>query len=272
MLNPYHLSFNRKNGRGKLFFVECFLNFHPLAVLSFILLHNILATTPHTLPQSVLPLNEKPYSNQMIALNHSLEPPQQMSYQDWIALLRREAEVASLQKPKHLTLLAGDSLTQWFPRDLLPKSKVWLNQGIPGETSTGLLKRLQLLETTEPETLFVMIGINDLLQGVTDEALLANQQQIIENLRRVHPQSQIVVQSILPHARQRLMDKIPNSRIRNINEQLKAIATQEGALYLDLHPLFTDTQGNLRPELGTDGLHLSRQGYQLWFSALKNIL
>jgi len=242
--------------------------FYPLPVLPFLLLHNILSATPHALAKPVLPLNEQTYSSQSIALNNNLELSQQMSYQEWIKILRREAEVASLKKPEHLTVLAGDSLTQWFPRDLFPKSKAWLNQGISGETSTGLLKRLQLLDSTEPETFFIMIGINDLLQGVTDEVLLANQQQIIDNLRRIHPQSKIVLQSILPHSRQSLIDKIPNSRIRKINERLKAIATQKGALYLDLHPLFTDSQGNLRTELGTDGLHLSRQGYQVWFSAI----
>jgi len=44
-----------------------------------------------------------------------------------------------------------------------------------------------------------MIGINDLLRGMTDETM-ENQRQIVRYLRQVHPDSQIVVQSILPYS------------------------------------------------------------------------
>jgi lysophospholipase L1-like esterase len=200
----------------------------------------------------------------------------QLSYEQWVALLRREAEVAVRQQPKHLTVIAGDSLSLWFPTDLLPTGRSWLNQAISGETSAGLLRRLAVFDSTQPEVIFVMIGINDLLRGSTDAMILDNQQQIIRYLRRVHPQSQIVVQSILPHTGANSNEKgsdrflkIPNTRIRQLNRQLSAIAIQENALYLDLHPLFTDFRGNLRIELTTDGLHLSRQGYLVWRSALQ---
>ena len=200
----------------------------------------------------------------------------QLSYQQWVNLLGREAKVAATHQSKHLTILAGDSLSLWFPTELLPTERVWLNQGISGETSAGLLKRLALFDQTQPDVVFVMIGINDLLRGVKDETILANQQQILRYLRQAHPQAQIVVQSILPHCgakstwegRDRLL-KIPNQHIQEINRQLAVIAQTEGVLYLDLHPLFTDAQGNLRSDLSTDGLHLSSQGYLVWRSALQ---
>ena len=62
---------------------------------------------------------------------------------------------------------------------------------------------------------------------------------------------------------------IPNSRIRKLNQQLQDIATKEKVKYLNLHPLFTNKQGNLRPEFSTDGLHLNTQGYLVWSSALQ---
>ncbi|MDY7021970.1 MAG: GDSL-type esterase/lipase family protein, partial [Cyanobacteriota bacterium] len=96
------------------------------------------------------------------------------------------------------------------------------------------------------------------------------------DLRWVHPDTQIVVQSILPHSaeaatwesRDRLL-AIPNSRIRLLNRKLEALATAEGALYLNLHPLFTDEDGKLRPELSTDGLHLNNNGYLVWKSGIQ---
>ena len=199
----------------------------------------------------------------------------QLNYEDWLRLLAQEAKVAAEKSPKHLAVLAGDSLSLWFPGDLLPSDHIWLNQGISGETSGGLLKRLNLFDPTQPEVIFVMIGINDLIRGLPDETLLANQREIIRYLRQTHPNSQIVVQSILPHAgaaaswqgRDRLQD-IPNDRIRALNRELAEIASSEQVNFLDLHPLFTNSQGDLHPNLSTDGLHLSEDGYLVWRSAL----
>ncbi|ABG53465.1 lipolytic enzyme, G-D-S-L [Trichodesmium erythraeum IMS101] len=198
------------------------------------------------------------------------------TYKQWVEQLQREAIAAANNRPERLTILVGDSLSLWFPSKLLPWDRNWLNQGISGETTAGLLKRLYLFDSTRPETIFVMIGINDLLNGVDNQKILANQRKIISQLRTVHPGSQIVVQSILPHSgelatwegRDRLL-QLSNSRIRKINRSLKALADDEGAFYLNLYPLFTNAQGLLRSELSTDGLHLNDKGYQVWSTAIK---
>ncbi|TFI52476.1 G-D-S-L family lipolytic protein [Mastigocladus laminosus UU774] len=200
----------------------------------------------------------------------------QLNYQQWVGILKQEAKVAAEKRPTHLTILAGDSLSLWFPPEFLPENRNWLNQGISGENSTGLLKRLEIFDRTQPETIFVMIGINDLIQGYDDEIILNNHRQIMRYLRKVHPQTQIVIQSILPHAgeeatwegREKLLN-IPNNRILKLNQQLKTMATKEGVKYLNLHPLFVNNQGNLRPKFSTDGLHLNPQGYLVWSSALQ---
>jgi lysophospholipase L1-like esterase len=210
------------------------------------------------------------------SLAAELGPRHQLSYNQWVDVLAQEAKAAAERPPKRLTVLAGDSISLWFPNDLLPLNRAWLNQGISGETSTGLLKRLDLLDSTKPETIFVMIGINDLIRGADDSTVLDNEEQIVRYLNDEHPQSQIVVQSILPHAgkqvtwegRDRLLS-ISNSRIRALNKELKAIADAEDVYFLDLYPLFADADGNLRPELTTDGLHLSPKGYQVWSTALQ---
>ncbi len=205
-----------------------------------------------------------------------LGPRHKLNYQQWLSILDKEAKVVVQKRPQNLTILAGDSLSLWFPGELLPANNHWLNQGVSGESSAGLLKRLKLFDKTQPKTIFVMIGINDLIRGVKGEIVLENQRQIMRYLRKKHPQAAIVVQSILPHGgknatwegKQKLLG-IPNSRIRKLNQQMQAIATKEGVEYLDLYSLFANKQGNLRLELTTDGLHLSSQGYLVWGSALQ---
>jgi lysophospholipase L1-like esterase len=204
-----------------------------------------------------------------------LGPRHQLNYQQWVALLQQEAEVAAAQKPEHLSILLGDSLSLWFPAELLPPQRTWLNQGISGETSAGLLERLELIDKSQPEVIFVLIGINDLIGGMKDETIVANQQLIIRYLRQVHPQAKIVVQSILPHGAEKVtwegrdrLVAIPNTRILALNGQIKALAKSEDVIYLDLYPLFADANGNLNTELTSDGLHLNAQGYKVWRNAL----
>ncbi|MCW5313495.1 G-D-S-L family lipolytic protein [Nostoc sp. KVJ3] len=222
-------------------------------------------------------------SSESINLNNSpqivtpdLGRRHQLTYQEWVDILKQEAKVASDQHPGHLSILAGDSLSLWFPPELLPEGKTWLNQGISGETSNGLLNRLKIFDRTQPEVIFVMIGINDLIRGMSNGVILDNQRQIINYLQKTHPTAQIVVQSILPHAAEEATWKgkdkllaVANSRIRELNQQLQSISTKKGVKYLDLYPLFTNKQGNLRREFTTDGLHLSPEGYIVWRSALQ---
>jgi lysophospholipase L1-like esterase len=197
-----------------------------------------------------------------------LNKKQQLTYEDWKSLLTLEAKaVTKGQGQNYLSIIVGDSLSMWFPPEKLPNGKLWLNQGISGDTSGGILKRLRAFSATRPEIIYVMAGINDLRKGLNDETILRNHRQIIRELRQTHPKTQIIVQSILPTR----LTEISNSRIRKINSQLAVMAKQEGANYLNIHGWFTDAEGNLRLELTTDGLHLSREGYDVWRSALEQV-
>lgn len=232
---------------------------------------------------------------QMATIASGLGPRHQLTYQQWVAVLEREAAVMADRHPAHLNILLGDSLSLWFPTNLLPTDRTWLNQGISGETSYGVLQRLKLLDKTNPQTIFLMIGINDLIRGVSGETVLSNQREIVRYLKQVHPDTRIVMQSILPHGGDRTLKQygvassgdfkgqtqvpvwverlphLPNSLIRTLNQRLALIAQEEGADFLDLHPLFIDEQGNLQEKFTTDGLHLSPEGYQVWRSQLQKM-
>ena len=189
-----------------------------------------------------------------------------LTYTDWKTLLAMEAKaIAEGQGKNRLSILIGDSLSMWFPKEKLPDGQLWLNQGISGDTSTGVLKRLSIFSVTKPQAIYIMAGINDLRRGIKAPTIINNHRLIIRRLRKTHPQTEIIIQSILPTRRADL----PNNYIRYINKQLAIASKQEGAKFVNIHNWFTDFQGNLRPELTTDGLHLSQGGYEVWRSALK---
>lgn len=197
--------------------------------------------------------------------SHWTSATEQPSYQDWKSLLAREAgAIAFGQGSNRLGVLLGDSISMWFPCEGLPKGRLWLNQGISGDTTAGILARLGAFSETRPDIIYVMAGINDLRRGKSDRHVLTNLRQIMQGLKQQHPQARIAVQSILPTR----LASIPNSRIRHLNQEIAAIAGREGVFYLDIHSWFTNPDGNLRRDLTTDGLHLNPQGYSVWRWAL----
>ncbi len=235
------------------------------------------APTSTVLPQA----NAAYATNAATAADSSLAPPSiqenrpRLNYQQWVDLLGQEIATMAAKNPDHLTILLGDSLSLWFPAELLPGRRVWMNQGISGEKTYTLLSRLHLLDVADVDTIFLMIGINDLIWGQTDQQVLDNYREIMDYLITQHPETQVVVQSILPHGAEtatwesrHLLLELSNERIREMNEALAAVAEEYDAYYLELYPIFANGEGKLRPDLTTDGLHLNREGYLVWRAAI----
>jgi len=200
-----------------------------------------------------------------------------LNYQQWVSLLRQEANAA--QNAPRLTVLLGDSISLWFPRELLPGRRTWLNQAISGEHSDMMLQRLDALDEAQVESIFLMIGINDLIAAKPEDQVVRNIEEAVVYLQSRHPEADIVVQSILPHSaeqatwegRDRLL-QLPNERIQAVNSALADVARRHDAHYLDLYPLFANGRGALRPDLTTDGLHLNERGYLVWRTAIAMLL
>ena len=135
------------------------------------------------------------------------------------------------------------------------------NRGVGGETTAGLLARLDEITRRQPESVFLEIGANDVAQSIPLEETMANYTEIMRRLRLETPDSRVFVLSVpptCPDVRQRSTDR--NPQIRKLNERIAALAAAEGATFVDLTPILTDPQGNLKPEFATvDGLHLTTE-------------
>ena len=199
-----------------------------------------------------------------------------LTYEQWLEVLKQEAAAVAKQQPERLTVLLGDSLSLWFPADQLPSDRTWLNQGISGDTTAAMVKRISFLDETKPQTLFVMAGINDFKKGSTVDEVLESYRTMIQNFKQKHPSSEIVIQAVLPHGAEMTgvddseqVLAIPNDQIVKFNQKLASLAKEEQILFLNLHPLFADKEGFLRSDLTTDGLHLNPSGYLVWSTALQ---
>ncbi|SKB14985.1 Lipolytic enzyme, G-D-S-L [Planktothrix sp. PCC 11201] len=222
------------------------------------------------------------YQQRLFALHksqiytHSDYEIDQPNYQDWLDILKQESDlikdkIAKKSDSSRLNILLGDSLSMWFPNSLLPSGTFWLNQGISGDTTSGILKRLDIFAKNNPNNIYILAGINDLKRQVPVAEILENHQKILDYLQYNYPDTRILVQSIFPTQlpTETLTFSIPNSLIKQLNQNLAQQVNDRGSIYLDFHQRFTNTQGNLRSELTTDGLHLSPEGYKVWQFALK---
>ena len=191
-----------------------------------------------------------------------------LTYEDWKRLLLLEGQaMARGQGVNRLNVMVGDSLSLWFPTERVSTDKLWLNQGISGDTSKGILRRLSAFSRTRPDVIYLMVGINDLRRGIKADVILRNQKEIIRKLKATHPRSTIVVKSILPTR----LSTISNRTIRYINTELAKIAKQEGIKYLNMYTWFADFEDKLKQDLTTDGLHLSENGYLVWQSIIQQV-
>ena len=172
--------------------------------------------------------------------------------------------MAGGQGQNRLEVIVGDSLGLWLPPEMLPRDRLWLNQSISGDTTAGILQRVSTFANTRATTIHVMAGANDLKNGVPEAEILSNLQRTVRVLQWQHPQAKIVVYSVLPTRRA----EISNDRVRSLNAQIARMTQQRNVEYRDLQPTFRDEWGHLRPDLTTDGLHLTAQGYALWQQAI----
>ncbi|GEM_PF-910004 len=235
--------------------------------------------SPYISPQTVVQLYQQrwtvikagqiytllqPDSFQSYWVNATQEP----TNHEWEKLLEYEANaISKKQNAQFLNILLGDFLSLWFPLEMLSPDQLWLNQSMEKDTTEELLTRLSLFKKTEPHIIYLMIGINDLLYSSNDLLIPTNISQIIDQIHLSYKSAKIVVQSILPTNTSYILP----ARIRQVNHYLQKIALEKGVNYLNLYDIFRNQNGEIKPELTTDGLHLSYKGYALWQSFFKQI-
>lgn len=164
----------------------------------------------------------------------------------------------------------GDSLT----RDsnfstAFPELNI-VNLGYAGDSLKGMKNRIPMIQAVKPEKIFVMGGINGLKDSNWEQSL-AQYNELITELKKALPETQIYIQSVLPIADHKEGSICSNSTIATFNAELQKMAQEQGFLYIDLYTLY-EQDGQLNPALARDGLHLLPEAYSLWEDAIAPFL
>ena len=192
------------------------------------------------------------------------------SSERWNQLKKHHSEHPILP---NCVLLFGDSMTENFEKYI--SNPQLLNFGISGDFSSGLITRVNSVVKQQPQQIFIMIGINDIIEKVPVSAIKNNYMSVLHQLKEDCPNSEIYVQSTLPTREINSLfssSKNTNDKVLELNTLMQMNCKELNISFIDLYPLFLDQEKLLKKELSLDGIHLTKQGYDLWKNELQKHL
>ena len=197
---------------------------------------------------------------------------QSEGYSAWY--LDRVSTFKILPIKENSIVLLGDSLTEGAEWGELLQNPAVVNRGILGDTTDLVLHRISDITKTKPKKIFLMVGINDLLQGKNGDYVFNNYQQILDKVKMETPDTHIIIQSILPIDNTQLKNTFINTQdIMWLNDKLQSLCIGSKIEFVNLYSLYASKDGKLGPMYtNKDGLHLNGDGYLLWGNAIKALL
>ncbi len=170
-------------------------------------------------------------------------------------------------------VFVGDSITQEFQIHEFFPNQLMYNRGIGGDTTQGLLTRLEeSVFGLKPKLVVLQMGTNDFpVLKLSPEQSLKNLQLVVQQILSVQSRIKIVLVSVYPiheptlNFKRKAEDYRTNARIRVINAGLKEIA---GVHFVNVFDLLLDAQGQLNMNFSRDGLHLNAKGYEVVAAAI----
>lgn len=176
---------------------------------------------------------------------------------------RRTYFASRRERDRGAIVFAGDSISQRWGDDfrgLLPGCRL-ANRGIDGDTSRGLLYRLsEDVLSLDPSAVVVIIGSNDIEDGVSAGVPAENVRLILGALKAHSPTMRIVLGLALPSS---ALVSRPAAAMVELNRRITAVAAGDARVVLaDTWSGLAGPDGEARPELFEDLIHPTQQGYQ----------
>ncbi|MEM5558472.1 GDSL-type esterase/lipase family protein [Aliarcobacter cryaerophilus] len=159
-------------------------------------------------------------------------------------------------------MMLGDSITDEGEWSEL-WGKVVQNRGISGDTTSGVLDRLYTLNLNT-KRVFIMIGVNDIMRGVSEDIVFKNYKEIIKFFQEKN--IDVVIQSTLYIGESRKQNF--NAKIEKLNQNLEEFAKSNKIVFINLNQIFAP-QKTLLKNFTKDDLHLNADAYKLWIETLK---
>ena len=127
----------------------------------------------------------------------------------------------------------------------------------------------QLLSNREYDTIYLMLGINEL--GYDMDQTVNVYGKLVEAISKSQPDAKLMILANLhvTQEKSRNHDYITNERIDEFNDKTAGLADGKNIFYLDANPEYDDENGAMSPEVTSDGAHLYAKYYEQWGTWIK---
>ncbi|WP_195283395.1 GDSL-type esterase/lipase family protein [Harryflintia acetispora] len=155
---------------------------------------------------------------------------------------------------------------------------VLTKEAVPVEGEEQRITMIEALRRSDPKKIYIQLGANwvGTNTGIDKETFLHHYRDMLRRIRSEHPQSVVYLQSMFPVSR--AFSSNENGKngngltieiIKDYNESLRQLASEEAVFYLDIYPALADEEGYLPDDATADGMHLTSQYYEHWFHFLR---
>lgn len=166
-------------------------------------------------------------------------------------------------------LFLGDSLTYNYKINEFFEEYKTFNSGISGNKTTDILNDLENRVYKYNSTkVFLLIGINDLKNGISNDEVLNNIEIIIKKIKENSKDTIIYVESLYPISDEKdkknikkIVPKTDNNEIKETNKKLNELCKKYNIKYINVYDKLLNDKGSLKKDYTTDGLHLNDLGY-----------
>lgn len=161
--------------------------------------------------------------------------------------------------------------TTFFAKDALSVFKVF-DLEIPFHTPDGQTRSAKLLDVLgekQYRKIYICIGVNELGMPTTVE-YYNKYKELLEVVRKLQPDSIIYIEGMM-HVTEKYAKSssvFNNTNIVERNTAVSTLANGRDIFYIDMNSAVCDENGNVRPELSNDGVHLTASSYELWHQFL----
>ncbi|OOH91093.1 acylneuraminate cytidylyltransferase [Pasteurellaceae bacterium 15-036681] len=179
---------------------------------------------------------------------------------------RYQEKLAEFEKQADISLVGHSLFDMWMDIEgyqpvLVGKSTA--NLGLSGVSTFQYLdiiirpNRIKHLG----DTVFIFLGVNDILKELDYSPKQVTEwlAEILTGLKKVAPNSKYYLLEVTPTLNNA---NVTNEQIRELNAYFKQNCP-EGLTFIETYQAFSDDNQALKSELTTDGVHFTKQGYEL---------
>ena len=201
--------------------------------------------------------------------------------QDWANLGKYKEANEELKKSssgRDRTVFIGDSITEGWS-DFSPEffqQNNFVNRGISGQTTPQMLIRLKPdAVRLDPKMIVINAGTYDIAGNTgpsTPEMIIDNICSMAEIA--IKNNIDVALSTILPVYKYPGNDEVvdPPKIISVINSALEEYCKKNSLIYIDYYSSLVDKKKGLKSEYGNDGVHPTKEGYDVMEKAVKNVI